>query len=232
MTAKTMKKIKKPKGKAQAAEFDGSLNFSRKMIFRVLYISALAACLGIGGFLFYQEFNKAKINDDPAQASAPGPDKKTYSNDYWGFSFQYPSKWSPLISAFEDGDYFFASEPIDFLVEHSPDQALMEVKTYNNLKNLPFGEWLNDQRQNYIPPATVVKQQTLTVGGLPATRLWLSFPKPQKDIGFWDFVVVAKDNKKIYEFILKTSDNKNSESFKAAFEDILNSIKFYKGFGS
>jgi hypothetical protein len=230
MTAENMKKTKK--SKTEPAEFNGGLNFSRKLILKALYISVIVASLGIGGFLFYQEFSKSNINDDPAPTLAQGPNTKTYSNDYWGFTFQYPSKWSAVVSSFEDGDYVFASEPIDFVVEHSPDQALLEVKTYNNLKNLSFDDWLSDQRQNYIPPAATVKQQKFNVGGQPATRLWLSFPKPQKDIGFWDFVVTAKNNQKIYEFILKTAGSQTHAKFTNAFESIIQSVKFYNGFGT
>lgn len=208
------------------------IRWSKKMILTLLIVSILIAFCGVFGYLYYKERHKLSTGDFGLPIRQIQSQTKLYTNDYWGFKFSYPAFWYPLISSYQDGDYYFASEPINFVKEHSNDQALMEIKTYNNLKNLSFDDWINDQLQNYIPAAAVLKRQTLTVGGQPAVRLLLQFQKPQNTIEAWDMIVVEKNNYKIYEFVLQTANLATHDSFQGVFEGMAESVQFYQGFGS
>src|SRR5205085_9143782 len=125
--------------------------------------------------------------------------QKVYTNDYWCFRFECPSFWFPLVAAYEDGDYFFASEPIKFIKELSPDQALLEIKTYNNLKRLSFADWLANQEENYFPyGAKITSKNSLLWQGFSGVRYTVVLSKPQHDTAFWDMVVISKNDQKLY----------------------------------
>jgi len=213
---------------------DVGINWSRRLVVRFGVISLCLAVIAIFGYLAYQEYIK------PALSGAPGLPRKTlqsqsklYTNDYWGFKFQYPSFWYPLVGAFEDGNYFFASEPINFISEHSANQAILQIKTYNNIKNLSLNDWLVDQKQNYFPfGAQVLNEQPYSLGQLAGRRYDITLKKPDSlGISHWDMIVLAQNNR-FYEFILETSNSANHDAFKDVFEFMVGGSSFYKPFGT
>lgn len=228
-----MAKKQKPTAGPEPEEFDGGLNFSKKLIFRIFYISIIVAALGIGSFLFYQEFKKPKISGNGFNFSrSEGPETKDYSNDYWGFKFQYPGSWWPVIGSFEDGDYFFSSQNISFVQDLEEQEALLEVTTFHNLKNLSFEDWLKDREENYFLRGKTLKKTALTIAGYPAMEYQMLLNRPEPNRAFYDIVVISEDTLKKYIFTLETANQTVHDRFYPVFQAMLAKVKFYPGFGS
>jgi hypothetical protein len=213
-------------------DFNDGLNFSRKLIFRVFYISTVIAVLGICVFLLYKEYNKSQINGfDIELHKTITPDSKDYANDYWGFKFKYPGTWWPVVAAFIDGDYYFVTDQVNFLAELDDSQAILEVKTYNNWKSLSFEDWLKDQQTNYFPQGKISDQTNLRINDKPAIRYTIALNKPINKTQYWDVLVLSKNNNIKYFFILETSSKGKHDQYLPEFEKIIKSIAYYTGFG-
>ena len=213
-------------------EFDDGLNFSRKLILKILLISIVVGALGLAGYLLYGEFKKPKVNGDDSMFDRPlPPDTKDYSNDYWGFRFQYPGTWSPVIGSFEDGEYYFANSPINFIKELELGQVLVEVRTFSNWKGLEFKDWLKDQQTNYLPQGQIEKQTMLEFKQYDAISYKIQLTRPEHNTSYWDVLAVSKNKNVKYLFILETADRDSHDRYEPYFEKIKNTIEFYTGFG-
>ena len=206
--------------------------WSKKLILWLLFSSLFVAAAALAGFLYYQELHRPAVDDSPVSGKHLQRQQKLYTNDYWGFSFSYPSFWYPVTGSFEEGDYFFSSEPINFTQELSSDQALLEIVTFSNYRNLSFTDWLSDREKNYFPLGTILDKQALQINGYPAMRYAIKLQKPQNLIGYWDMVIISKQDKKMYEFILEAATQDVAVKFQNVFGTMVDSVKFYNGFGT
>lgn len=195
-------------------------------------ISLALTAVVIGGYFFYRESRRSSASLFSLPVPKIQNQARLYTNDYWGFRFTYPSSWWPVTGSFTEGDYYFSSQPINFASELSNNQALLEVKSYNNLQNLNFQDWLSNQEQNYFPYGVVLNKQPMRVGQYQAERYLIQLKKPQNSTGFWDMVIISKDDKKMYYFTLQTSTKTVHDQFVDVFNNILQQINFYQGFGT
>lgn len=222
-----------PNNLPKPEEFDAGLNFSRKLVVKIIYISVLTACLGITGFLLYKEATKIKIQgEEVGPIKIPLPDTKYYANDYWGFKFSYPGKWWPVIGSFEDGEYFFSSENINFISELSPTEVLLEVKTFQQNKNPNFEEWIKNRETNYFMPKSIIKKTSIFLKDYPAVRYSIQNTNKNSPAGVSELVVISNKINRIYFFNLKAENSDSLKTFLPNLENILQSLEFYKGFGT
>ena len=199
---------------------------------RLLIFSFIFAAMAIIVFLLYLEFRKPAVTDSFNIQSRPVPaDYKDYNNDFWGIRFKYPGTWSPAIGSFDDGLYYFASEPINFINEISGDGAIVALKTYNNYKKMPFNDWALYQEQNYFPAGQVEKTEA-KFQDLPAIHYHITLKNPSHNIGSWDMWMVSRTPASKYELILETPNQKVHQDFLNSFENILDSVSFYSGYGT
>ena len=209
---------------------DIGIRWSKAKILTTFFICLLISVFGIVGFLLYQEYSRQAVSDQPQTPAAVLPDYKNYSNDYWGFKFQYPAGWSQVIGSYQEGDYYFASQPINFISELEPGQALLEVLTYNNFKNLSFDDWLKDRQQNYFPQGSLEKVPAGFKNYLSAEYI-LKPLRPGENPPYWDIRVISQDGKKIYLLILQTDNGQTNQKFQNTFDNIINNLVIYQGFG-
>lgn len=220
-------------GPVQPPEFDDGLNFSKKQIIKTFYISLLVAVVGISAFLIYQEYKKPKaLGDDSMFARPTDPDSRDYANDYWGFRFSYPGSWLPVVGSFEDGEYYFASEPINFISELESGQAMVEIKTYIDWKHLSFSDWLKDMQANYLPQGLISGQSLTQIKNLPAISYSIALKKPLNNTAYWQVLAISKTDNVKYLFILETANQADAKNYAAGYKKILDSVEFYKGFGA
>lgn len=215
----------------QEQEIPG-IKFSKKLSVRLFLYSFILAFGLIFGYLFYREYIKTGMQEPAFQATKLQSQDRLYTNNYWGFKFRYPSFWYPVVGSYEEGDYFFASEPINFISELENDQALMEVKTFRNLKGLSFDDWVDWQEENYFPLHSSGGKNQLTVGNLPARRILMVLKKPEHGTSYWDVVIVGGGNQRVYQFVLETRDQETLKKFQAIFETMVNSLEVGGEFGT
>src|SRR4029078_8006389 len=108
---------------------DIGIHWSKTKIVLTFFTCLLLSTAGIFGFLLYQEYGRKPLLNQPETAVKNSVYFKNYSNDYWGFKFQYPATWSQVIGSYQEGDYYFASQPINFISELESGQMLLEVQT-------------------------------------------------------------------------------------------------------
>ncbi len=205
---------------------------SPKSFIWLLVISICIGLFGITGYLLFQEYQAPSANDAFTVPTHPAPpDYKAYSNDFWGIRFEYPGSWTPVIGSFDDGLYYFASQPINFISELDAGQALVVLKTYNNWKKEPFSDWLADQEQNYFPAGDVQKTAA-NFQGLPAEHYYIQLKVAQNNTQYWDMWVISRTTASIYELILETDNQKTHQEYEQPFNNILDSVQFYGGYGT
>ena len=195
-------------------------------------VSLLIAFLAIFGFLYYKEFQKKSVADFSLPGKPLPPDEHLYTNDYWGFQLHYPGSWYPVIGSYEEGNYYFSSEKINFLKEMDPDQAVIHAIPLHNLKNTDFSTWLTEQESDYFPYGKVKKIDSFPLAGFRTARYSMQPQKVPANMAYWDMIIVARDNKRIYEFVLKTSDAATHDRYVEVFESVVKTVRFYDGFGS
>jgi hypothetical protein len=210
---------------------DIGIRWSKTKIAITFFVCLTIAVLGVFGFLLYQEYGKQPLKQQPQATGKNLPDQKNYTNDYWGFGFVYPASWSQVIGSYQEGDYYFASEPINFISELEPGQALLEVQTYNNYKNLAFDDWLKDREENYFPRGILEKKSGQFKNYLFA-EYSLKPARPGPNPGLWDIKAVSKDGRKIYLFIFQTDSRQIEQKFQNVFNNLMDSLSIYKGFGN
>ena len=224
--------MKKTKAKKLATDIpDIGIRWSHKKIITTFFICLFVSSAGVFGFLFYQEYSKQAIAGPFSTPEKNSAQTKTYTNDYWGFRFTYPATWWQVIGSYQEGDYFFASEPINFISELEPGEAVLEVQTYDNYKNMAFADWLKDREQNYFPLGTLQRLQTTLQGHLYAEYL-LKPSRPGSNPPFWDIRVISIDNKKIYILFLETDGPDTNKKFQETYNSITNQFDIYKGYGN
>jgi hypothetical protein len=211
---------------------DVGVRWSKKKLAATFAVILLLSAAGVSFFLLRQEYGKNAVSGVLLPPRLISKSDKAYTNDYWGFRFNYPGDWWQATGSFDEGDYYFSSENINFAGELSAGEALLEVQPYHNLKQLGWADWLADREQNYFPNGTVIKSEDLTVNGAPAKRYLIQLKKNQNNVGVWDMVIVSKDTLRKCIFILKTSDTAADERYQAAYQAILDSLTFYQGFGT
>lgn len=212
---------------------DISVKLSRKSLIKIFLVCFAIAALVISGFLYYMEMRRAEIgSENITTAKQQKASEKNYKNDYWGFTFNYPGYWWPVIGSFEEGDYFFSSEAINFISEQEPDQALLEVKTYNNLKSPTFEDWLIEQETNYFPRWKLISKNIDSFKIWQKARYFVILNKPINNNSYMDMVIISKNGKKMYEFMLLTRDEKIHDLFKGTFDGIIDTVDFYEGYGA
>lgn len=193
----------------------------------------LIAILGVFGFLFYKEYKKTEVAGLNLPARLTSPPVKIYTNDYWGIKFSYPGDWWPVIGSFEEGNYYFSSENINFLQEQSNNEAIIKLETYHNIQFPDFKQWLADREENYFPRDKILDEHEITINGHAGKEYVYNPNKPQWDNALYiDKVVLPRDNRNIYIFFLITKNQAVHDNFKPLYDKILNSAEFYNGFGS
>jgi len=207
--------------------------WSKKQLLAVFTVCLLVAALAIFGFLLYKEYNKGEVAGlslPPRLISLP---VKLYNNDYWGVKFSYPGDWSPVIGSFDEGNYYFSSQNINFLEEQADNEAIVKLETYHNISFSTFRQWLAGREQNYFPRAKIVDEHDITINGYDGKEYVYIPDRPEwPQAAYIDRVVLARDQKNIAIFYLITKNSQSHDNFQPIFSQILNSVQFYNGFGS
>jgi hypothetical protein len=206
---------------------------SKKTLITFFCVSLILTTGGVFGFLYYKESKKEEIKEVsflPPRVISPA--YNLYTNDYWGFKFRYPGDWYPVIGSYEEGKYYFSSENIKFISEQSDNEALVEVQTYNNLKNTTFSEWLKEHEEHFFPRGEILETKTRTINGYKAKEYLLRPARPLHNAHLLHIVAISRNEKKQYIFFLETKDQETHDRFTPLFEQILESVAFYDGFGS
>ena len=200
-------------------------HWSKKQFAIVSIICLLVAILGIFGFLLYKEYKKgdvAGVSLPPRLISDP---IKLYNNDYWGVRFSYPGDWWPVIGSFDEGNYYFFSENINFLQEQSPNEAIIKLETYHNISFPTFRQWLDDREKNYFPQSKIVSQQDISINGHDGKEYVYIPSRPEwPQATYIDRVVLARDQRNIIILYLITSDVGSHDRFNPLYLQILNSV--------
>lgn len=201
------------------------LSWTKKRVGLAIGTSMAFGILSVAGFFLIQEYSKMPATDafTRTEKQAP-PDFIEYRNEYWGIAFKYPGTWTKIVGSFEDGSYYFASQPIHFINELEPGQALVILKTYNNWENLPFETWFIKQRDTYFPRGKLTVEPA-AVANTQAKHIQLEFAFPINNIGFWDGYVLSKDEATKYILILGTDNEQTAAKYETQFSQITNSIK-------
>jgi hypothetical protein len=211
---------------------DIGIRWSKKRVVFTFLLIVIIAGLGVLGVFMHQERQQKETEGLKLPPRLLSKNQKIYTNDYWGFSFTYPGDWWPIIGSVEEGDYFFSSENINFISELSEGQALLEVMPFHNLKKLTFTDWLTDREQNYFPAGTVISSNAIPFTDREAKEYVIELKKPTPAIGAWDMVIISQDTTRKYIFILKAKDLETLKRYNGLYRQLLESIKFYNGFGS
>ncbi len=227
----TKKKTLKNPASFEDHPFVVGLNWSKKLIIKTFIICLILAFSSIFGYLLYNELKKPQVDEYKLPEKKQISGYKNYSNDYWGFKFQYPNSWWPVTGSFEDGEYFFASEPISFAKELGQGQAMLEIKTYNNYKGLSFADWLADIQNNYLAQGVIEQQNLSEFKSQPAIAYNITLKQSTSNTTFWKIVAISKTQNVKYLFILESDSRETSQKFENDFKNILDSLEFFKGFG-
>ncbi len=215
----------------ESAPPDIGVRLSKRLIITLSIICLIIAAAATLGFLYYYEMHRAAVGGTDLPDKKAARDEQLYHNDFWGFRFKYPGSWWSVIGSFEEGDYFFASERINFIKELEDDQAIIEVKTYNNLQRVSFDAWLKDQEENYFPRGNLQNDGDRTINGFQARQYRLTASRPINNMPYWTMIIVSNQDKRFYQFILETKTAKAQEDFMDVFKATVDTLEFYQGFG-
>lgn len=197
----------------------------------LLFMNLLMVLAAVFGYAIWKDHNKPAVEGFSFKTKTSPPDYKDYNNQYWGIALRYPGTWARPLGSYDNDNFYFASEAISFIQELSPDEALVDVKGYNNYNRLPFEDWLTNQENNYFPRGTIIVKEPADLQGAPAKHYIIQPASPDHNRGYLDMLIVSRSEDTIYEFILATSDIKTHDKFLPQYENILGSIRFTPGFG-
>jgi hypothetical protein len=223
--------MEKPKKAAAKIEFDPNkhLLWSTKKIIFVATLCVVISVLLVFGFLISAQYRKEQLPDEPKKESTtPQSNTKHYANNYWGIEFDYPSGWTQPIGSYADGEYYFASQPINFINELESGEALIALKTFNNWNSLSLGEWMKSQQWTFIPAGELSAPAAMSVNGMPAQRYTLNLKSPQNNTSLWNIVIISRSTATKYVFILETDQNSTQEKFLPIFDSLLSSVTYRK----
>lgn len=227
---KPKQNLKKSKPK-QELEFDPNkhLIWSTKKIVLVVVLSVSFSIMLVFGFLASAQYRSEQIPDE-AKKEDKGPSSPTkhYTNNYWGIELEYPTSWTQPIGSYADGEYYFASEPINFIGELENGEAIIALKTFNNWSSLPLNEWLKSQQWSFIPNGELSSPKSTTINGMPAQRYTLKLKTPQNNTSLWDMIIISRTTATKYVFILEVDNEGTQKKFEPDYEALLSSITYRK----
>lgn len=221
----------KPVKKSSPPQFDPNrhLYWSTTRIIAVVVTCSLFSLVLVFGFLLVAQYHKPSIEEPKDdQPAVKLNSNNRYTNQNWGISFNYPDGWSKVIGSFEDGEYYFSSEPINFINEIGPEDGILALKTYNNWNNLPYEAWLKDQQDRFWPKGQLTKPQSQTIANATAQRFQLRLNQPVNNTNIWDIVVISRTQATKYVFIMQSNNEQTEQKFLPFLESTLSSIEFSK----
>lgn len=207
------------------------VKIKRKTIFWVLVVCIVFGSISVVSFFVWQELNHKATAEIQLDKKTPPPDYKYFSNDYWGFKFYYPGTWFRVTGDVKDSEFYFASEPIEFLNELSSSESLFGVRTFNNFEHLDWQGWLDAQERLYLPYGKIVKKEDVKLLGLPAEHYIMVPVKPVGNINYYEIYTVSVTDMTKLQLILMTANEDKNKDFQTVYQQILSSFTFYKGFG-
>jgi hypothetical protein len=212
------------------SEFDPNkhLHWSAGRIVLTIFICSAVSIILVFGFLASQQYQKSEAPGVAVSSKTPAPDTRHYANNYWGIAFDYPGGWSQPIGSYQDGEYYFSSEPINFIGELESGGGLIALKTYNNWQSLPYNEWLKSQRGSFLPAGELSSPVSTTINGTTAYRYTLTLTKPQNNTTLWDVLIISRSTATKYVYILETDQTATREKYLPIFDSLLSSITFTK----
>ncbi len=206
---------------------------------RITFVSTalllfLCVLLGVGGyfgFLFYQEYKKHEVTGEEITTRPAPPDFKNYNNDYWGIRFSYPGVWWRVTGNVNDAEFYFSSEPIQFLNELSNGEAVVGLKPYNNFQHLTDTEWFRYAEKQYMPYGKVLRSDAVHFQHREARRYIIESPKAQDGLRYIELWTISASPQTKYQFLFLTKDEAGKEAHAQDFMTILGSVVLYPGFG-
>lgn len=221
-----------PKQKNKKIEYQlPEVGVKRKTIIWVFIICVILGASGVVSFFIWKEINHKADAEIKIDQKTPPPDFKYFSNDYWGFKFYYPGTWFRVRGDVKDSEFYFASEPIEFLNELSSSEALFGVRTFNNFDHSDLQGWFDTQERLYLPFGKIVKKEDTKLLGLPARHYIMVPAKPIGTISYYEIYTVSVTDMSKLQLILMTSSEEKNQDFQKTYQQILSSFTFYKGFG-
>ncbi|HEX3095960.1 MAG TPA: hypothetical protein VHQ20_02460, partial [Patescibacteria group bacterium] len=220
---KPKKKLSPKKVVNKKIDFDPNqhLAWTTKKIVLIVVLCFGFSLMLVFGFLTSAQFRKDQIKDDSKKESTgPTSNTKHYTNNYWGIELDYPSDWSQPIGSYADGEYYYASQPINFINELEPGEAIIALKTFNNWNSLSDSEWLKSQQWSFLPPGELSSPTATTVTGMPAQHYTLKLKTPQNNSSFWNIVIISRSTATKYVFILETDTEETNKKFQANFDAV------------
>jgi hypothetical protein len=225
----TKKETKTKKPNVTAFDPNLSLYWSRRRLVITIMVCVALSLFAVFTFLVIAQYRKI---EDATETSGPekiaAPEFKHYANQYWGVEFDYPGKWTQPIGSYQDGEYYFSSEPINFINELEAGEAIIALKTYNNWKGLSFGDWFGENRYLFLPSGELSAPRAETVAGVPAHRYTLRLSKPQNNTAVWDILLVSRNQATKYFFALEADNDENLKKYQPVFDTLLTSLTFTK----
>lgn len=203
------------------------LHWSKQRILLTIMLCVLLSLVLVFGFLLMQQYRQPSIDEtkDGHNLKKSGSSQQ-YKNQNWGIGFNYPNDWYKAIGSFQDGEYYFSSEPINFVNEIGPDEGILALKTYNNWNSLSYNDWLKDQQSRFWPKGQLTKAQNVTVAGVQAQRFQLQLSQPANNTTLWDIVVISRTSATKYVFIMESGNIKAQQKFLPVLEAALSSVEF------
>lgn len=192
----------------------------------------LSALFSISFLLAYQQIKRKEVNDTlkqvpKAEVTVPNIVEyannlgNTFSDDYWGFSFEYPQTWTAEIKSEELQDFFFenpvATLTLDFDINDDFEVTkgayiffqyvpaiTQKAKTFEDL----LGNGATFSQEDFLldnQPAKITEEEgTLTI--------YFKYPKPQQETN--------------YSFIGVHSSKEEFSRYKEEFLEMMKTFKF------
>jgi hypothetical protein len=204
---------------------------SARRTFKILIICIVISFVGIFGFLLYIEYTHVSINGQNFGYVAPIPDYRSYTNDYWGISLQYPGTWTILGGSNNEnnGGLFLSSANVNFKEELEPGEALIQILPQVS-QGLGFEAFLTKMEQDNYNPGEILSKTPTTVDNLEAKEYIIQEHYPQLQVGgYVDMFVINKDSKYFYEVSLITADKGTHDKYWPILQNILKSAVLSPG---
>lgn len=204
------------------------LYWSKRRIITSVIACTFISIVLVFGFLISQQYRKIELTQTQSEPKSAAPNTRHYANAYWGIEFDYPGTWFQPIGSYQDGEYYFASQPMSFINELEPGEGLIALKTYNNWASLPYSDWLKANKYLFIPAGQLSNPTSTTIKGLPAERYTVSLKNSQNNTSLRDMLIISRNTSTKYVFILETDQASSHDKYLTIFESIISSINFTK----
>ncbi len=200
-------------------------NKQKKGFAPIIIILAIVVALGLGGYYFLKQ-NQNKPSSSPATAPAktfnPTAKMKTYTNSEYGFSVQYPARFSPfpVIQRDRGGDEYYKT--VESLVSSNNKESNISISVITNVDIYENVDVVKVATREVTDAGYKYTVSPTTINSYSAAITSMAEAVTVDNVSYKTTTITIKHPKlNIYVVLIVPSDVSKVE-----FEEILSSFKF------